>query len=172
VDPAEEEFLAALPPEDLQEQVDSGEMVTRLHASGELAGPVRDTFRDFAQRLTGDQQVQALLLDAYVSCYARQSQARMVSEEWRLVMESLPAIRQIRGGGTLPDVPVVIFSATTGRAREQRDMWTGFHADLAASLPRGSHAVLADTSHAVNQDRAAEIAEAINHIIDGIPPGS
>jgi hypothetical protein len=142
VDPAEEEFLAALPPEDLQEQVDSGEMVTRL------------------------------LLDAYVSCYARQSQARMVSEEWRLVMESLPAIRQIRGGGTLPDVPVVIFSATTGRAREQRDMWTGFHADLAASLPRGSHAVLADTSHAVNQDRAAEIAEAINHIIDGIPPGS
>jgi hypothetical protein len=89
-------------------------MVMRLHASGEPAGPVRDTFQDFAQRLTGDPQLQALLLDAYVWCYARQPQAAMVGEEWRLVMESLPLIRQSRAESTLPDVPVVIFSATNG----------------------------------------------------------
>lgn len=44
-------------------------------------------------------------------------------------------------------------------------MWTGFHADLAASVPLGKHVVLADTSHATNQERAPEIAEAINRII-------
>ena len=48
------------------------------YADGTLAGFVRDTFRPFARRLTGDPQVQALILDAYVSRYAKQSQARMV----------------------------------------------------------------------------------------------
>ena len=47
-------------------------------------------------------------------------------------------------------------------------MWTGFHADLAASVPRGKHVVLADTSHATNQERAPEIAEAIKRIIEQV----
>ncbi len=72
----------------------------------------------------------------------------------------------------LPEVPVVIFSATTDTPRDEREAWTAFHADLAASIPNGEHIVLADTSHAMNQERAAEIAEAINRVVDGagIPP--
>jgi pimeloyl-ACP methyl ester carboxylesterase len=165
VDPADEKFLAALPPEEYRQEISSAAAVLDQYASGTLPDTVRDTFRSFAQQLTADQQVQALILDAYVSCYARQSQARMVGEEKRLVFESLPLVRQSRAAGTLPDVPVVIFSATTGRSPEQREMWTGFHADLAASVPMGKHVVLADTSHATNQERAPEIAEAINRII-------
>jgi len=49
-------------------------------------------------------------------------------------------------------------------------MWNGLHADLAASVPRGEHIVLADTDHAMNQTRAPQIAEAINHIIEDNPP--
>ncbi len=168
VDPADEKFLAALPPEEYRQEITSAAAVLDQYASGTLPDTVRDTFRSFAQQLTADQQVQALILDAYVSCYARQSQARMVGEEKRLVFESLPLVQQSRAAGTLPDVPVVIFSATTGRSKEQRELWTGFHADLAASVPRGKHVVLADTSHATNQERAPEIAEAINRIIEQV----
>jgi len=168
VDPADEKYLAALPPEELQHGITLGERILEQHANGELADTVRDTFGFFARRLTNDQQVQALILDAHVWCYARQSQARMVRDEHRLVIESLPRIRQSRAGRTLPNIPVVVFSATTGRPQQEREMWTGFHADLAASVPGGKHIVLADTSHAINQERAAEISETINHIIEDI----
>lgn len=136
VDPAEEDFLAALPPGDYQQEMAKGQVVLDQYANGTLPGTVRDIFRPFAQRLAADELLQALILDAYVSCYARQSQARMVGEEMRLVFESLPLVRRSRAAGTLPDVPVVVFSATTGRPQEQREMWTGLHAKLAASAPR------------------------------------
>jgi pimeloyl-ACP methyl ester carboxylesterase len=168
VDPAEEKFLASLPPGELQHGIRYGETILEQHASGELAATVRDIFGVFARRLTQDQQLQALILDAHVWCYANQSQARMVRDEHRLVTESLASIRQSRTGGKLPDVPVVVFSATTGRPGPEREMWTGCHAQLAASVPRGKHIVLPDTSHAVNQERPAEIAETIIQITEEI----
>lgn len=168
VDPAAEKFLASLPPEELQHGITFGETILEQHASDELAAAVRDIFGVFARRLTEDQPLQALILDAYASCYANQSQARMVRDEHRLVSESLPGIRQSRTGGALPDVPVVIFSATTGRPAPEREMWTGCHAALAASIPGGKHIVLPDTGHAVNQERPAEIAEAIIHITEDV----
>jgi len=166
VDPADEKFLA-VPREGLRHGIALGEAVLEQHANGELANTVRETFRPFAQHLTDDQQVQALILDAYVSCYEAQSQARMVLGEHQLIIESLPLIRQARAGRTLPDVPLVVFSATTDTSRREREAWTTFHADLAASVPNGEHIVLADTSHATNQDRPAEVAEAINRVIEG-----
>ena len=171
VDPADEKFLA-VPREGLRHGIALGEAVLEQHASGELANTVRETFRPFARYLTGDQQAQALILDAYVSCYAAQSQARMVLAEHRLVIGSLPLIGQSREGRMLPDVPVVVFSATTDTPRDERETWTAFHADLAASVPNGEHIVLAGTSHAINQERAAEVAEATNRIIDGALPRS
>jgi pimeloyl-ACP methyl ester carboxylesterase len=168
VDPAEEEFLAALPPDQYEQEIAAGQMVMDRYADGTLAGLVRDMFGSFAQRLTADERLGALILDAYISCYAKQSQARMVGDEKRLVLDSLPVVRQSRAERALPDVPVVVFSATTGRSQEQRKIWTGLHAKLAASVPRGKHIVLADTSHAINQERPVEIAEAVNRIIEEI----
>lgn len=171
VDPADEKFLA-VPREGLWQGIALGEAVLEQHARGDLASTVRATFRPFAQRLTDDQQVQALILDAYASCYAAQSQARMVLGEHQLVIDSLSLIQQRRKVRTLPDVPVVVFSATTRMPRHEREAFTASHADLAASVPCGKHIVLADTSHAVNQERAAVLAEAINRVIDGRTPGS
>lgn len=92
----------------------------------------------------------------------------MVADEKRLVLDCLPGVRQSRAGRVLPDVPVVVFSATTGRSPEQREMCTGLHAELAAAVPQGTHIVLADTSHATNHERPAEIAGAVNRIIAAI----
>jgi hypothetical protein len=83
-----------------------------------------------------------------------------------MVFESLSTIRHLRTEGTLPDVPVVVLSATTGRPEEQRQVWTSYHAALAASVSRGRHVVLAKTSHAINQERAPAVADAIKSVID------
>jgi pimeloyl-ACP methyl ester carboxylesterase len=45
-------------------------------------------------------------------------------------------------------------------------MWTRYHAGLAASVPRGKHIVLPDTSHAINQERPEVIVDAINNVIE------
>jgi len=168
VDPAEEQFLAALPPEEARQGITLGETVLSQFADGTLAGFVRDTFQPYARRLTGDPRIEALILDAYGSCYAKQSQARMVRDEHELIFCSLPAIRRLRAQGALPDVPVVVLSATTGSPTGQRDVWTRYHAALAASVPSGKHIVLADTSHAINQERPGEIAAAIIDVINDV----
>jgi len=168
VDPAEEQFLAALPPEERQHGINLGESVISQHGSGTLPDTVRRTFAQHARQLTDDQQLQGLILDAYVSCYSTPSQARMVRDEHELVFKSLAQIRRPRAEGTLPDVPVIVLSATTGRPDEERRIWTSYHKALVAGLPRGKHVVLADTSHAVNQERAGDIAEAIKSVISDI----
>ena len=165
VDPAEEKYLSALPPEDLEQGIAASDRFLDQHAKGELAGTVRDIFTDFARELTSDQQLQDLILDAHVWCYAQRSQAKTIRDEHRLVIASLPAISASRARRALPDVPVVVFSATTGRPQHERDIWTGYHAALAASVPGGKHIVLADTSHAINQEQPEEIAETITRII-------
>lgn len=164
VDPADEKFLSS-PREGFRQGLALGEAVLEQHARGELADTVRGAFRPFAQHLTGDQHVQALILDAYVSCYAAHSQARMVLGEHQLISDSLPLFKQSREERTLPDVPVVVLSATTDTPRDEREAFTACHADLAASVSNGEHIILADTSHAMNQERAPEIAGAIIRVI-------
>jgi len=165
VDPADEEFLA-ISREGFQQGLALGQAVLEQYANGELASTVLETFRPFAQRLTDDQQAQTLMLEAYLSCYAARSQARKVLGEHRMISDSLLVIRQTRQERKLPDIPVVIISATTDTPKAERETWTGFHADLAASVPSGEHVILADTSHAMNQERPTEIAAAINRVLD------
>jgi len=168
VDPAEERYLSALPSDDLREGVRMGEAVVEQHAKAELPATIRSVFGDFATRLSDDSAMRERILDTYVSCYAEQSQARMVLDEHLLVIDSLPRIQRIRQTTPLPDIPVVIFSATEDRPEGQRETWTGMHVELAASIPRAEHIVLAHTSHAANQERPAEIADAINRIVDSV----
>jgi pimeloyl-ACP methyl ester carboxylesterase len=171
VDPAEERYLSALPSDDLREGVRLGEAVLEQHAKGELAATIRSVFGDFARRLSGDSALRERILDAYVSCYTQPSQVGMVLDEHLLVIDSLARIQRIRQTTPLPDIPVVIFSATEDRPGGQRETWTGMHVELAASIPGAEHIILADTSHAANQERPAEIADAINRIVDSVRPG-
>jgi pimeloyl-ACP methyl ester carboxylesterase len=167
IDPAEEDLLASLPPEDREQEINSGQEVLDEYASGALPASIRELFGPFARGLTDDERLRALILDAYVSCYAEQSQVQVVADEKRLMFDYLTEIRRTRSRG-LPDMPVVVFSATKHRSGEQRELWTSLHAKLAASVPRGEHIVLPGTSHAVNQERPAEIAAAINRTLDQI----
>ena len=165
VDPADELYWASLPPEIHQQNIDQGNDILARLARGTLDELIRDSFRDYATRLTPDQRLRDLILDAYASCYQHQSQAAMVLAESELFTGSVPEIHRIRSAGTLPEVPLVVLSATTGAAEEFRARWTGVQADLAASVPGGTHIVLPETGHAINAERPEAIAVAMNQVL-------
>ncbi len=81
IDPADENFRAALPPEDQREIAAMGPSILDQYSRGDLGNSTRATFRPFAHRLTSDPQLQALILDAYAWCYTKRSQAQMIQHE-------------------------------------------------------------------------------------------
>jgi len=168
VDSAEETYWASLPAEVRHQSYDAGAALLDKHSRGEHGALIRDAFGRFAKLLTDDPGQQARILDAYALCYSKRSQAEAFPAEFRLLDASIPEIRRIRADCALPDVPIVVLSATQGAREDHRKAWTKLHAELAASVPRGRHVILAGTDHAVNQVRPDAVAEAIDSIRDAV----
>jgi pimeloyl-ACP methyl ester carboxylesterase len=168
LDPADEEYLASPGSTVLRDGLALGETVLHQYATGELPETVRDTFRLFAEQLSADGEMQAMVLDAHAWCYTKQTQAQMIQAEFQLLADSLEEIRRRRARSPLPNIPVVVLSATTGLPPRERAAYTSFHAKLVASAPRGEHIVLGDTSHAVNQERPVEVTDAILRVIEDL----
>ena len=164
VDSAEETYWESLPAEIRQQSYDVGAVLLDKHSRGEHVDLIRDAFQRFATLLTEEPGQQARILDAYVACYSKRSQVEAFPAEFRLFDASIPEIHRIRTERALPDVPIVVLSATEGAHEDYRKAWTMLHAELAASLPRGRHVVLADTDHAINQVRPEAVAEAIESV--------
>jgi len=169
VDSAEETYWESLPTEIRQQSYDVGAVLLDKHSRGEHGDLIRDAFQRFAKLLTEDPGQQARILDAYVACYSKRSQVEAFPAEFRLFDASIPEIHRIRAEGALPDVPIVVLSATEGAREDHRKAWTKLHAELAASVPRGRHVILADTDHAVNQAGPGAVAEAIESV-SGVHP--
>lgn len=164
VDSAEETYWAWLPAEARQQSYDAGSALLDKHSRGEHGDMIRDIFEQFAKLLTSDTGLQARILDAYVACYSKRSQAETVPAEFQLLWASIPETTRIRTEGTLPDVPVMVLSATEGVPEDHRKKWTDLHAELAASVPQGRHVILPGVDHAVNQGGADAVAEAIESV--------
>lgn len=168
VDPAHEETMAAVP-WPLQLALSApGNAALLLHSVGLLGHVVRSTYRPFARRLTEDPQLQILILDAYASSFVQRTQVRMLRDENRLGSKSIPLIRQIRAASSLPDVPVVVFSATKGLPKGMRGRWTKLQADLVETAARGEHIIAADTGHAIHQERPEQVANAVIHLVEHV----
>jgi pimeloyl-ACP methyl ester carboxylesterase len=169
VDSAEETYWESLPAEIRQQSYDVGATLLDKHSRGEHEDLIRDAFRRFAQLLTEDPRQQARILDAYVACYSKRSQVEAFPAEFRLLDTSIKEIHRIRTARPLPDIPIVVLSATEGASEDHRKAWTNLHAELAASVPRGRHVVVPDCDHAVNQVAPDAVAEAIESV-SGVRP--
>ncbi len=168
VDSAEETYWASLPAEIHQQNDDlAAELRSRL-AAGTLSELIRDTFERHARQLTDDPGLQELVLRAYEASYATRAQIETYPAEFRVLDSSIAAITEMRAATPLPDVPMVVLSATEGALPEHRAAWTSLHAKLAASVPRGQHIVLPDTDHAVNQVRPEAVVAAIETVLSEI----
>jgi pimeloyl-ACP methyl ester carboxylesterase len=164
VDPADERFWKSLPPEaHCREEDRIRALIGQLES--ELAATIHEMCLPFAQTVTDEPAIQQLLLDAYVSCYVLGSQRSTVLDEFRMAMASIPQISAIRAAHPPPDVPMIVFSATTGQPAAQRRAWTKAHADLAAGARRSTHTILPETGHAIQEERPREVAAAIARIV-------
>ncbi|SRR5712691_708250 len=166
IDPAHEETLAAVS-WPLRVAVSAqGNSALLLHAVGLLGPTVRRTLRPFARLLTGDPRLQGLILDAYACCFTKRTQVRMLRDENRLSMKAAPRIRQLRATAGLPEVPVVVLSATKGLPKGMRGRWTALQAGLAESVARGVHIVAEDAGHAIHQERPEQVTTAVLDVVE------
>lgn len=168
VDPADEEILAAVPWPMRAAMSAPGNVALLAYRLGLLGRVIRGAFGPFARRLTADPDLQALILDAYASCYTKRTQVRMLRDENRLSSAAIPAIRQIRSASALPDVPMVVLSATKGLPRGIRSRWTKRQAGLAETAAGGEHIIAAGTGHAIHQERPEQVSTAVLHVVDHV----
>jgi pimeloyl-ACP methyl ester carboxylesterase len=167
VDPAHEETSAALPWPLRAVLSAPGHVALLLHRLGLARRMVRSTFRPFARRLTSDPQLQALILDAYASCYSKRTQVQMLRDENRLGTTAIPHIRHIRATSALPDVPIVVLSATKGLPKNMRERWTKRQASLTETVA-GQHLVAEDTGHAIHQERPEQVTTTVIDVVERI----
>jgi pimeloyl-ACP methyl ester carboxylesterase len=170
LDPADETYWRSLPAEHHEQQKELGITVLQRYDDGDLAELLRDVFTGHASRLSPDPAIQLLVLDAYVASYEKRSQAAMILGENRMFTAALPWIHEVRASSPLPDIPITVLSATTGSPPDQRRLCTELNIELAASVPRGNHLELPDTSHAVNQENPEAVVVATLEVVDALSP--
>jgi len=168
VDPADEEILAAIPWAMRAAMSAPGNVALVAYRLGLLGRVIRGAFGPFARRLTADPHLQAQILDAYASCYTKRSQVRMLRDENRLSSTAIPLIRQIRSASALPDVPVVVLSATKGLPKGIRGRWTKRQAGLTTTAAGSEHIIVAGTGHAIHQERPEQVTTAVLRVIDHV----
>jgi pimeloyl-ACP methyl ester carboxylesterase len=168
VDPAHPDMLAGLPrPVRWLNRSVAEHLPSLLLALGLLEPIVRRNARRTAKRFSDDPRIRSVVAEAYRT-HARRSQVQASREEWRGIAASAPLLWQARAASaSLPDVPVVVLSATRGFPPRLRRRWTTLQAGVAAAARagRGRHIVVADAGHAIHHDRPDLVAAAVLAVV-------
>ena len=168
IDPAHEEFKPLIA------RVVQG-AVGRLLAAGALRTSFDKSTRKqaavAASRVTDDETTQRLLVEATMAGYAHGYQFATMRAEDALLVASRPAARGIRASSRLPDIPVVVLSATGGMPAGMRARWTALQASLAAAAPRGKHVVVADSTHHIQASQPEAVIKAILAVVAEVRGG-
>jgi pimeloyl-ACP methyl ester carboxylesterase len=170
VDPAHQDMLARLPrPVRWLSRMLAEHLPSVLRALGLLELVVRVNARRTAKRFSDDPRVQSTVVDAYLT-HARRSQVRASREEFRGITASVPDLHRaaVTSPPSLPDVPLVVLSATRGAPRRVRQHWTMLQAGVAAAARagRGRHVVVTDSDHTIHHDRPDLVASAVLEVVE------
>lgn len=136
---------------------------------GMLDGELRADAVATAAKLTDDEQARDLFVAAELACFAHPHQLRAIMLESRVATGSAPMVRRLRSGMPLPDVPVVVLSATTGLPERMRARWTALQGRIATTAAQGEHIVVPDAGHYVHQSRPDAVVGGILSVLDRIP---
>ena len=85
--------------------------------------------------------------------------------EARLVGRSGALVRDARIASDLPDVPLVLLSATSGLPPGARARFTALQAAIAASTRRGRHLVVDGAGHYIHHDQPGVVVDAIRSVV-------
>lgn len=163
VDPAHEDFQpgtiraaesALALPSALRRAVGSAERPRRAQA-------VRE-----ADRRSDDPHVRSLLVEAELACDAQAHQRRTGAAESRLLRSRAVAVRRLRTRSQLPDVPVLVLSASQGLPKGMRARWTSLQARIAATAVRGEHMVVPEAGHYIHESRPEAVTAAVRTVVD------
>jgi pimeloyl-ACP methyl ester carboxylesterase len=166
VDPAHLDMLSGLPrPLRWLNRLAAEHLLSALRALGLLGPVVATSARHTAKRFSDDPRVQSLVVDAYRT-HAGRTHVHATRDEFRAIVASAPGLR--RAAGSLPDVPLVVLSATGGAPRGVRRHWTTLQAGVAAAAPggRGRHLVVADSQHNIHHDRPDLVASVVLEAVE------
>jgi pimeloyl-ACP methyl ester carboxylesterase len=166
VDPAHLDMLSGLPrPLRWLNRLAAEHLLSALRALGLLGPVVVTSARHTAKRFSDDPRVQSLVVDAYRT-HAGRTHVHATRDEFRAIVASAPGLR--RAAGSLPDVPLVVLSATGGAPRGVRRHWTTLQAGVAAAAPggRGTHLVVADSQHNIHHDRPELVASVVLEAVE------
>ncbi|WP_328307080.1 alpha/beta hydrolase [Streptomyces sp. NBC_00442] len=136
------------------------------HVLGAAERSLRENAARAAVRVSDDPQVQELLIRAELDCHAHRHQARAAAVENRMTRKQMPALRRLRASSRLPDVPVVVLSATQGLPKGMRARWTSLQAEIAATAAQGEHVVVGDAGHFIHESRPEAVAKAVLGVVE------
>lgn len=170
IDPSHEDIFesAPWPVRALQRAI--GPVAVALHSLGMSGRVNRRMGRRLAARCSDDPRIRALIVDAYVASYASRSHVKMIQAQGRLMLaaHSTAQARAARAGSALPDVPVVVLSATTGLPKRFRERVTAVHAQIAASTRRGHHTIVDCSGHYIHHDQPETVVRTVRAAIHEI----
>jgi pimeloyl-ACP methyl ester carboxylesterase len=163
VDPSHEELFAVTPWHLRVAAAAMAPALSLLHRVGIFHRLARPMARRLAMVSTTEPALQPVVEAAYLHAYRERRQARMIGVENRLGFGEVPRIRQARS--SLPDVPVVVLTATTGKPPALQRVSTRLLAQLAADAPRAELVVVAESGHYIHHDQPAVVVETIATVL-------
>lgn len=114
----------------------------------------------------GVPRVQDLLVEAEMACNAHEHQRRTSAAEDGLLRAHIPAVRRLRTASRLPDIPVIVLSATRGLPTGLRTRWTSLQARIAVTADRGEHIVVPDAAHYIHTTRPDAVTTAALKVVE------
>jgi pimeloyl-ACP methyl ester carboxylesterase len=166
VDPAHVDMLSGLPrPLLWLNRLAAEHLLSALRALGLLRPIVLLSARRTSRRFSDDPLIRSLVVDAYRT-HAGSAHVRASRQEFRAIVASAPELR--RSASPIPDVPLVVLSASRGAPRGVRRHWTRLQAALAAAAPggRGRHLMVADSDHNIHHDQPELVASAVLGVVE------
>jgi pimeloyl-ACP methyl ester carboxylesterase len=163
-DPSDERMILSQSPAERQMLPEYCDDLDARAAAETLEDHLRSELGGDVARITSDPGLQARVMNAHLASYAVPSWTETMRAEDRTMFTDAPSIASTRRERRFPSVPLVIFSASTGLPPERRRVFTGYHRELAASVPGSRHIVVPGAGHAVQQERPALVADAITRM--------
>src|SRR5262245_7305747 len=166
VDPTHEEVFTAVP---LRLRVLSaaamGPGLALAHTVGLFPRLARPMGRTLAELCTSDPELRAAIETAYLQSYRHRYQVRMIGRENRLADHSRDLVRRARAEGSMPDVPLIVLTATTGKLPALQERSTALLADVSAHAPSGRQVLVENAGHYIHHDRPDAVVDAITTVL-------
>ena len=164
VDPFREGLSAAIP---WRQRIASRVMLTGLvplKVVGVFGRIASGMGRALAEKCTTDEEVRALIVDAYVASYATLGQVAAIRRENVLGDTCTTEVRTIRRGSRPPDLPMRILTAGRDKPSALQHRYVVLAEAAAHGWPGGAWIPVPDSGHYIHHDVPDVVVQAVSSV--------